>query len=67
VRLVSALEDRDVLGLVAEHVGRRGEPLEVAGGERPGRQRRMGVLPRPSLDGLPAAVHVIGSVHPLVR
>jgi hypothetical protein len=68
VRLVRPLEHCQVLELVAEQIGRRGQPLEILGAEVAGRrQRRMGVLPRPSCEGVAASLHVIGGVHPLVR
>ncbi len=64
---VRPLEHGQVLGLVAEHVGGQGQPLEIVAAELAGRrQRHVGVLPRPSSDGLAAALHVIGGVHPPV-
>ena len=68
VRVVRPLEHGQVLGLVAEQVGGGGQPLEILAAELAGgRQGGMGVLPRPSSEGLPAVLHVIGGVHPLVR
>ena len=67
VRVMRALEHVEVLELLAEHEGGGRQPLQVLAAELSRhRQRGVGVLPRPSCEGLPAALHVIGGVHPPV-
>jgi hypothetical protein len=63
VRLVGTLEHRHVLRLVAEHVGRRRQPLEVAGGKGPGRQRSVSVLPRAPREGLASLPELVAGNH----